>query len=507
MTNRVHDTVIVGGGTAGCVLAARLSEDPSRRVLLIEAGPAYPPDGYPADLTGPAIAIEPRRTWGYLSQPGRTGHTIAAHAGKVLGGGSAINAGIARRGRPDDFAQWADHGLPDWTFEQVLPAYKRLEQSDIDDPRWHGRTGPWPIRQPSAATLTPAVRAFVEAAASTGLPWIDDFNGAHQHGVGCEVKNIVDGFRTNAGAAYLTAAARARPNLSIRSDAMVDRVAIESGRAIGVVMTDGETIAAGEVIVSAGVYGSPAVLLRSGIGPAVHLNGLGIAVKANLPVGEGLQDQPMYTVAYRVARDVPDQPRGGSGVVWTRSSLARDDELDLQLSVSVQPDVDEAGAPLRTLRAWACVVKPRGRGTVRLKSRDPFTTPRIDYRLLADPDDRQRLEEAVQLARHVMSLPPVAAMVDGKLDADDAAGQREPLETSLRAGAMTFYHGTSTAPMGGPQDKAAVVDATGRVRGIERLRVVDASVFPAAISVPINLTTIMVAERIAGQIHTGSFDS
>ena len=322
MADRVHDTVIVGGGTAGCVLAARLSEDPSRRVLLIEAGPAYPPDAYPADLTGPAIAIEPRRTWGYLSEPGRTGHAIAAHAGKVLGGGSAINAGIARRGRPGDFAEWAGHGLPEWTFEQVLPAYKRLEQSDIADPRWHGSTGPWPIRQPAAATLTPAVRAFVDAAASTGLPWIDDFNGAHQHGVGCEVKNIVDGFRTNAGTAYLTAAARARPNLSIRGDVMVDRVAIEGGRAVGVVTVDGETIPAGEVIVSAGVYGSPAVLLRSGIGPAVHLGGLGIAVNADLPVGEGLQDQPLYTVAYRVANDVPDQPRGGSGVMWTRSSLA-----------------------------------------------------------------------------------------------------------------------------------------------------------------------------------------
>ena len=128
-----HDTVIVGGGSAGSVLAARLSEDAERSVLLIEAGPAYPPDGYPADLTGPAIAIEPRRTWGYQSVPGRTGHALAAHAGKVLGGGSAINAGIARRARPDDFARWAAHGLPEWTWEQAVAAYKRLENSDIDD--------------------------------------------------------------------------------------------------------------------------------------------------------------------------------------------------------------------------------------------------------------------------------------------------------------------------------------------------------------------------------------
>ena len=144
-----HDTVIVGGGSAGSVLAARLSEDAERSVLLIEAGPAYPPDGYPADLTGPAIAIEPRRTWGYQSVPGRTGHALAAHAGKVLGGGSAINAGITRRARPDDFARWAAHGLPEWTWEQAVAAYKRLENSDIDDAHWHGLA--WPGRGRSAS--------------------------------------------------------------------------------------------------------------------------------------------------------------------------------------------------------------------------------------------------------------------------------------------------------------------------------------------------------------------
>ena len=298
---------------------------------------------------------------------------------------------------------------------------------------------------------------------------------------------------------------RERAKLTIRPDTLVDKVHLDSGRARAVRLADGERIEAREVIVSAGVYGSPAILLRSGIGPKVHLDGLGIPVVVDLPVGERLQDQPMFTVAYTIKAEVPDGLKGASGVVWTRSSRAQGDELDLQLSVSVQPDFDDSGAPVRTLRTWACVVTPRGTGTVRLKSIDPKVTPRIDYRLLAHEDDRVRLREAVELTQQIMRLPPIATMVEAEQSPDPQMATAADMDEAIHAGAMTFYHGVATAPMGGDDDPGAVVDATGAVRGVTGLRVVDASIIPEALSVPVHLTILILAERIATAIRSEAF--
>ncbi len=493
-----YDVIVAGGGSAGCVAATRLSADTRCRVLLLEAGPDYPAAGdLPADIAAASMPTT-SHDWGFLSEPDEDGRSVPLPRGRLMGGCSATNACFALRGWPQDYDQWAALGNPGWSFADLLPVFRAIESDADFGGGWHGATGPVPIRRPAAGELSPLQRAFADAAAAAGHRPVGDHNEPGTVGVGPCPRNVRDGLRMSTALTHL-AAARGRPNLAIRAGAAVDRVELHGTTARGIRLAGGEIIEADAIVVTAGSYASPATLLRSGIGPAAVLRDLGIGVAADLPgVGENLIDHPLAAV------DLPTTP-GLAGpsfqvMLTLRSSLADPGgPPDLHL-FAAGPFDDTASPSGGVFGIVAGLVAVHSRGSVRLRSADPADPPRIDIAHLRHPEDVARMVEAALHARRLSRTPPLAGFVTGAevapgptIGDDDTTG----LARSIRQRVGSYHHPVGTCAMGARPDNGAVVDARGAVHGIGRLWVADASVMPTIPAANTNLSTIVIAERIA----------
>jgi len=524
------DYIIVGGGSAGCVLAARLSEDPGVQVALLEAGP---PDTSvlihcPAGLA--VLAKNGQANWAFATepQPGLNGRRGYQPRGKVLGGSSSVNAMIYARGHASDYDAWAAAGNPGWSFAEVLPYFRKSEHNERGGDAYHGGDGPlnvMDLRSPNA--FGPV---FVAAAKQAGFPENRDFNGERQEGVGLYQVTHKDGERFSAAKAYL-APHRARPNLHVVTGAHATRVLLEGRRATGVAYRVGNgernLVARREVLLSAGALLSPQLLMLSGIGPAQELRAHGIPVVHDLPgVGRNLHDHvdvvqvwdaPHLTDLFglsfagivNVVKGIAEWRRQRSGMLTTNfaeaggfiRSAPEEAIPDLQLHFVVGKLVDHGRKTVfgHGYSCHVCLLRPRSRGTLTLRSADPLAAPRIDPNFLADADDVQRLVRGFKVMRHILEQPALAGHRGRELAASAGARDDAAIEAFIRGHADTIYHPVGTCRMG--NDPLAVVDSQLRVHGIGNLRVVDASVMPSIVGGNTNAPVIMIGEKAADLVR------
>ena len=521
-----YDVIIIGGGSAGSVLASRLTEDPNRRVLLLEAGgrDRHPFYHLPAGFAKMTKGIG---SWGWHTVPQRhmKDMVIRYTQAKVIGGGSSINAQIYTRGNALDYDEWRQAGCTGWGYDDILPYFRKAEDNDTYNNRYHGQGGPLGVSQPRAPL--PICDAYFAAAGQLGIPRNLDMTGEVQDGVGFYQLTQKNYRRSSTSVAYLRPAER-RPNLTVQTGAQVLRIVVDQGRATGVELAGQGVLRAGEVILSAGAIGSPRLLQLSGIGPADHLRDLGIPVVFDQPnVGANLQDHvDLFVIAECTGPHTYDRfakphlsawaalqyllTRKGpvasslfeTGGFWYADPNARSPDIQLHLGLGSGIEAGVAAMPQGGVTLNSAYLRPRSRGTVRLASADPLAAPLIDPNYWADPHDREMSIRGLKLAREIMRQDALKPYVLAeRLPGPDVQTDADYFNYAC-AHAKTDHHPAGTCRMGA--DPHAVVDPQLRFNGIAGLRVVDASIMPSVVSSNTNAATIMIAEKAADMIRKGA---
>jgi choline dehydrogenase len=522
------DYVIVGAGSAGCVLANRLSADGRHSVLLLEAGPRDSNLWIHVPLGYGKLFKEKTVNWMYQTEPepGLNGRQVFQPRGKVLGGSSSINGLLYVRGQHEDYDRWRQHGNAGWGFDDVLPYFKKAEDQQRGADEYHGAGGPLPVSDMLHAD--PLSGAFIKAAIEAGIPDNPDFNGATQEGAGWFQTTTRNGRRASTARSYLRPA-KGRRNLHIETSALAQRILFEGRRAAGVEYRQNGVLrtarAKKEILISSGAYNSPQLLQLSGVGPAELLKSHGIDVVLDAPgVGNDLQDHMQVRIVMRCAlpitlNDILNHP-GRRIMAGARYAAFRKGPLTIAAGTSgaffktdprlASPDVqihflpfstDKMGEKLHPYSAFSasvCQVRPESRGSLRIKSADPMAAPEIRINYLATETDRTVNVEGLKILRKILAAPALKPYVTEESEPGAKVVSDEDLLAFCRQRGSTVYHPTSTCRMG--NDPLAVVDQRLRLRGIEGLRIVDASVMPDLVSGNTNAPVIMIAEKASDMI-------